>query len=82
MTKQPMIKTSDKVIAIVGDESSTEFDKYVKQFEVIMGKIVRGSIERIMVFNIVFQEMLKLKINQKVAFDFGGKKVFELKRIK
>lgn len=82
MTKSPLVETSNKAIAVVGDESSQEFDREVEYHEEIVGRIVKGSTEKLMVLDIVLRELPKLAKGKKIGFDFGTFKEFELKRIK
>ena len=77
-----LITTKDKAISAVSSESTKEFNDSIKEHEKIVGNIVNGSVEKLMVLNIVLREMTKLKPKQKIGFDFGGKKEFELRRLK
>ena len=77
-----LITTKDKAISCVSGESTKEFEDTIKEHEKIVGRIVKGSAENLMVLNIALRELPKLIKGRKVGFDFGGKKEFELKRIK
>ena len=80
-----LITTKDKAISCVAGETTKEFEDNVKEHEKIVGRITKGSSEKLMVLNIVLRELLKLTLNLKhkwIKFNFGGKKEFELRRIK
>ena len=77
-----LIKTQTKAISCVSGESAKEFEECKLALEKAVGNIVLGSAEKIMVFAIVIKEMKRLKPKQKIGFDFDGKKVFELRRVK
>ena len=79
-----LIKTPNKAISCVSGESTKELEEIGKAFDIAVRNIILGSAEKLAVLNIVLREMMKLKLkpNQKISFDFGGKKVFELKRSK
>ena len=71
-----LIKTPNKAISCV----SGELEKIDKAFDTAVRNIILGSAEKLAVLNIILREMMKLKPNQKIGFDFGGKKIFELRR--
>ena len=75
-----LIKTPNKAISCVSGESTKELEEIDKAFNTAVGNITLGSAEKLAVLNIILREMMKLKPNQKIGFDFGGKKVFELRR--
>ena len=78
-----LIKTPTKVISVVSDENRKEFEDAIKEHEKVVGNIVMGSAEKLMVLNLVLRELLKLGGRHKwIRFDFGGKKEFELRRLK
>lgn len=77
-----LVTTPTKVISCVSGESTKELEEIGKAFDIAVGNITRGSAKKLLVLNIILREMLKLKAKQKVGFDFGGKKEFELKRVK
>ena len=78
-----LIKTKDKAISCVSNESTKEFEDTIKIHEKIVGNIIQGSAEKLMVLNLVLKELLKLGGKHKwIRFDFSGKKKFELRRIK
>lgn len=83
MPKQPpLIKTPKKAISCCIGEGSKEYDKQVKYFEEVVGRITKGSCESLFVLTVVLRELPKLKKGEEVEFDFGTKKEWELKRKK
>ncbi len=82
MPKPPLIETPNKSISVCIGEGSKEYDEISKQFEVRIGKITKGSGEKLFVLSTVLNELLKLKKGQGVKFDLGTSKRFELKRYK
>ena len=77
-----LIKTPNKAISCISGESTKELEEIGKAFDIAVGNITLGSAERLLVLNIVSREMVKLKKGQKIGFDFGTKKEWELKRNK
>jgi len=79
----PIIETNKRKIAVVADEGSKSFDQTIEEMEKFLGeKIIKGSEANAVVLMIVLREMLKLKTGKQIRFDFGGKKEWEIKRIK
>ncbi len=78
-----LIKTSTKAISVVAGESTKEFEDSVKEHEKVVGRIIQGSAEKMMVLNIVLRELSKLSGKHKwIRFNFGTQKEFELRRLK
>ena len=77
-----LIKTKDKAISCVAGATQKEFQEISKALDIVIGEITSCKAEKLMVLNMVLREMVKLKPKHKIGFDFGGKKEFELKRIK
>ena len=77
-----LVKTPNKAISCISGESTKELEEIGKAFDIAVGNITLGSAERLLVLNIVSREMVKLKKGQKIGFDFGTKKEWELKRNK
>ena len=79
-----LIKTPNKAISCISGKSTStkELEEIGKAFDIAVGNITLGSAERLLVLNIVSREMVKLKKGQKIGFDFGTKKEWELKRNK
>ena len=78
-----LIETDKKAISVVSNESKREFNDAVKEHEKIVGNIVQGSAEKMVVLNFVLRELSKLTLKHKwVKFNFGGKKEFRLVRVK
>ena len=80
--KTPLIKTDKRAIAVVADEGSKSYDQTIQEMEGVIGRIIKGRESNTIVLIIVLKEMMKIRKGGKIGFDFGGKKVFELKRIK
>ena len=75
-----LITTKKRAISVVSHESTKEFDDAIMEHEKIVGKIVNGSAEKLMVLNIVLRELPKLSRKHKwIKFNLGGKKEFELR---
>jgi len=78
-----LITIKDRAISCVAGESEKEFNEAITENVKIVRKICDDfKTEKLMVLNIVLREMMKLKPKQKIGFDFGGKKEFELRRLK
>ena len=78
-----LIETDKKAMSIVSNESKRDFNDAVKEHEKIVGNIVQGSAEKMIVLNFVLKELSKLTFKHKwVKFNFGGKKEFRLVRVK
>ena len=78
-----LITTKNKAISCISGESAKEFGDAIKEHEKMVGRIVGGSAEKLMAINCVLRELPKLSGKHKwIRFDFGGKKEFELRRLK
>ena len=78
-----LITTKDKAISCVSGESTKELEEVGRAFDIACGNITKGSAVKLMVLNLVLRELPKLGGRHKwIRFDFGGKKEFELKRLK
>lgn len=85
MTKQspPIVKTKDKVIATcMAKATDKEKDEVTDRFLKMVIKITRFRLENLWVLHYVLKELPKLKKGEKVGFDFGTKKEWELERKK
>jgi len=60
-----LIETDKKAISVVSNESKKEFNDAVKEHEKIVGNIVQGSAEKMIVLNFVLRKLLKLTFKHK-----------------
>ena len=81
MAKPPLITTPKQAISVVLSEESKEFDQTAKYFEQVVDRITKGSNESLFVLAVVLRELPKLKVGEKIGFDFGTNKKWELKRL-
>lgn len=77
-----LIKTPTKAISCVSGENTKELEDVGKAFNKAVENITKGSAENLLVLDIILREMAKLKPKQKIGFNFGTKKEFELLRKK
>jgi len=85
MPKQspPLLKTKDKAVSVcMAEASNKEKDEVTESFLKTVIKITRFRLENLWVLKFVLKELPKLKKGQRVGFDFGTNKEWELKRNK
>lgn len=82
-TKPPLLTKPNKTISIVVDEVlKKEKNEIIEYFRNVIERITKKKADNVLVLTFVLRELHKLKKGQKISFDFGTKKVWELKRKK